>query len=72
MQQPGGLHSLHRVVQIPLVQKSESVYHELLKNEKQVSGLELTVQMTQYEMKETALSERQYQHGWLFLGSKRP
>lgn len=42
MQQPGGLHSLHRGVQIPLVQKSRSVYHELLKNEKQVSGLEFT------------------------------
>lgn len=42
MQQPGGIYSLHSGVQIPLVQKSRSVYHELLKNEKQVSGLELT------------------------------
>lgn len=42
MQQPGGLHSVHKGVQIPLVQKSRSVYHALLKKEKQVSGLELT------------------------------
>lgn len=42
MQQPGELHSLHKGMQISLVQKSRSVYHTLLKKEKQVSGLDLT------------------------------